>query len=285
MFTYNIKQLPFVSMMGRAQEKVGWSHSGRCMPINLIAVMRAGECIFKINETDYHLKAGDVVLVPKNTYYKPHTDSRCEYTFFHFDGDLCELDQMDATSLYGGQNLAGENLYGYFEERPVSLLLDYMITAKDRHKDIELILGKCINTRANHASPRQILLSLHFSELLYRLSEIVSERLSSQSQYPQSLSKILYYINENYTENIQLDDIAHHTSFSKQYCMRLFKKYMNTTINDYVIELRMKHAAYLLRDTYMNVNEAADYLGFSSVSYFSRVFKKYHGVSPSEYSE
>ena len=67
--------------------------------------------------------------------------------------------------------------------------------------------------------------------------------------------------------------------------MRLFKKYMNMTINDYVIELRMKHAAYLLRDTYMNVNEAADYLGFSSVSYFSRVFKKYYGVSPSEYSE
>ena len=127
MFTYNIKQLPFVSMMGRAQEKVGWSHSGRCMPINLIAVMRAGECIFKINETDYHLKAGDVVLVPKNTYYKPHTDSRCEYTFFHFDGDLCEIDQMDAAPLYGGQNLAGENLYGYFEERPVSLLLDYIL--------------------------------------------------------------------------------------------------------------------------------------------------------------
>ena len=110
-------------------------------------------------------------------------------------------------------------------------------------------------------------------------------RLSKQSGYPQSLSKILNYIRENYTSNIQLESIAAHTNFSKQYCMRLFKKHMNTTINDYILELRMNHAAYLLRDTYMNVNEAADYLGFSSVSYFSRVFKKYYGVSPSEYSE
>ena len=47
----------------------------------------------------------------------------------------------------------------------------------------------------------------------------------------------------------------------------------------------MRHATYLLRNTYMNVNQAADYLGFSSTSYFSRVFKKYYGVSPSAYFE
>ena len=47
----------------------------------------------------------------------------------------------------------------------------------------------------------------------------------------------------------------------------------------------MRHAAYLLSSTYMNVSEAADYLGFSSTSYFSRVFKQYYGVSPSEYLE
>ena len=285
MFTFNIKTLPFISMMGRAQEKRGWSHSGRYLQINLLAVVRSGECVFKINETEYHLSAGDAMLVPKFTYYKPHTDTSCEYTFFHFDGDLSEIREADASLMYGGQNLTAPQLYGNFEERSTSLLLDYKMKTKDRKKDIELTLGKCINTRTNHQSPRQILLSLYFSELLYHLSEIVSQSLSVQNSYPQSLSKILYYINENYTTNVSLDDIARHTSFSKQYCMRLFKKYMNTTINDYVTELRMKHAAYLLRDTYMNVNEAADYLGFCSVSYFSRVFKKYHGVSPSEYSE
>ena len=67
--------------------------------------------------------------------------------------------------------------------------------------------------------------------------------------------------------------------------MRVFRKYMQMTIGDYILDLRMRHAAYLLRNTYMNVNQAADYLGFSSTSYFSRVFKKYYGVSPSAYFE
>lgn len=272
-------------MMGRAQEKCGWSHSGRMMKVNLLAVIRRGTCTFRINETEYALEAGDVVLVPKNTYYKPHTDDFCEYTFFHFDGEISELNQDELSTRTDEQSIDSFSLYGYSEEISSTLLLDRKMSAKERAKDIELILGKCINTRAKEQSHRQILLSLHFSELLCNLSEILSEHLPSHDNYPQSLSKILYYIKENYTLGIQLDDIARHTNFSKQYCMRLFKKYMNTTINDYMLELRMKHASYLLRDTYMNVNEAADYLGFSSVSYFSRVFKKYYGIAPSEYSE
>lgn len=285
MFTYNIKTLPFVSMMGRAQEKQGWSHSGRYMKINLLAVIRRGQCIFGINETEYALSAGDVMLVPKNTYYKPYTDSSCEYTFFHFDGEFGELDDNSLSSQTDESSADTASLYGYSEELPTELILDYKMSAKEKLKDIELILTKCINTRSDHQGSRQILLSLHFSELLCQLSDILSEQLPMHENYPQSLSKILYYINENYTKNIQLDDIAAHTSFSKQYCMRLFKKHMGKTINEYVLELRMKHASYLLRETYMNVNEASDYLGFSSVSYFSRVFKKYYGISPSEYSE
>ena len=82
---------------------------------------------------------------------------------------------------------------------------------------------------------------------------------------------------------ITLDDLCEEVNISKQYCMRIFKKHMHTTINDYILTTRMKHAAYCLRHTYMNVNETASYLGFSGVSYFSRVFKKQFGYSPNEY--
>ncbi len=285
MFTYNIKKLPFVSMTGRSKENPGWSHSGRSIPINLLTIIRRGECVFKINETEYTLKSGDVIIVPKDTYYKPHTDTFCEYTFFHFDGDLCECKDSEAMSVFGGTAITEGSFYGYSKERPAQLMLDHKLSTGERAKDIELLLGKCINTRINHTSPQQILLSLYFSEILFHLSEVLALELPRESAYPQSLSKILYFIKENYTADIKLDDICKHTNFSKQYCMRLFKKYMNTTINDYILELRMKHAAYLLRDTYMNVNQTADYLGYSSVSYFSRVFKKYYGIAPSEYSE
>ncbi len=284
MFTFDIKRLPFVSMTGRCREGKVWSHSGRCLGINLMTVIRQGECVFKINETEYSLKAGDVIIVPKNTYYKPYTDTFCEYTFFHFDGELCEYDGSGASEAVG-VDTDSASFYGYFKNRTAPLLLDYKLSMTDRANEIELLLGKFVNTKGNHTPIRQILLSLYFSEILVHLSEIASKKYSDTSDHPQSLSKILHYIKENYTSSIQLEDIAEHTKMSKQYCMRLFKKHMHTTINDYILELRMKHAAYLLRSTSMNVNQAADYLGFSSVSYFSRTFKKYFGVSPSEYSE
>jgi AraC-like DNA-binding protein len=283
MFTFDIKELPFVSMTGRSREGSVWSHSGRSMGVNQLTVIKRGECVFRINETDYPLKAGDVIIVPKGTYYKPHTDTFCEYTFFRFDGELYECEDTEIRDAVGGSDSA--SFYGYSEDRTAPLLLDYKLSMNERAKDIELLLGKCVNTKGSHTGMRQILLSLYFTEILVLLSETLSKSLPQSTEHPQSLSKILYYIKENYTANIQLDDIAEHTKMSKQYCMRLFKKYMNTTINDYILELRMKHAAYLLRDTYMNVNQTADYLGFSSVSYFSRAFKKYFGVSPSEYSE
>ena len=284
MFTFDIKELPFVSMTGRAREGEIWSHSGRSMGTNLITFIRRGECSFKINETEYRLGAGDVIIVPKNTYYKPHTDTSCEYTFFHFDGELCDCDDAQLPENVGA-DADTASFYGYSENHTAPLLLDYKLSMTEKAKDIELLLGKCVNTKGNHTGIRQILLSLYFSEILVHLSEILSMKVSDESDRPQSLSKILHYIKDNYTAAIQLDDIAEHTKMSKQYCMRLFKRHMHTTINDYILELRMKHASYLLRSTYMNVNQTADYLGFSSVSYFSRTFKKYFGVSPSEYSE
>jgi len=287
MFIYNIKRLPFVSMTGRVREKTGWSHNGRSNQINLLTVIHKGECVFRINETDHRLKAGDAVIVPKNTYYKPHTDSFCEYTFFHFDGDLVPVGDGDIEVFFANADPKKSSFYGYSEEGSTELFLDNVINFAEKLTDVELLLTKSINTK--RSSKGKMLLALRFSELLLYLSELLSQRLSEQltkeNTYPQSLSKIIYYIKENYTSNIRLEDICRHTNISKQYCMRLFKKHMNTTINDYILDLKMKHAAYLLRETYMNVNQTADYLGFSSVSYFSRVFKKYYGVAPTLYAE
>ena len=256
------------------------------MAVNLLTFIHKGECVFKINETEHELKAGSCVLVPKGTYYKPHTDTFCEYTFFQFDGELEEYEKNTVEKTLA-QSDSAASFYGFSEEVAETsvLYLNTTMSTRERAQDIELLLNKCVNTRINHTSKRQVMLSLYFSEMLFHLSETVSESLSEEKNYPQSLNKILNFLKENYNSSIRLEDVCKHTSISKQYCMRLFKKYLNTTINDYVLELRMKHAVYLLRYTYMNVNQTADYLGFSSVSYFSRVFKKYYGVAPSEYFE
>ena len=68
-----------------------------------------------------------------------------------------------------------------------------------------------------------------------------------------------------------------------QYMCFLFKKQTDTTIGAYILQTRMEMAGKLFQRTNYNVTEVTQELGFFDVSYFSKCFKKYFGVSPKQY--
>lgn len=288
MLSYDFSKLPVVSMTGRVTEKEGWSHSGRTMPFNLLVVFHAGSCRFKIEGKEYEYKKGDICIVPKDVFYTPNAKSFCEYTFFHFNGELEECYRAPDEIKPFGDIPQGKPLYGFIgleEESDRELLFDYKVSLGNQAQNIELLIRKCVNTRLNYESKQQLLLAIQFSEIMFHISQAFCEKFRANDNIPLQINKILTYIRENYTSPITLDDICKQMNMSKQYCMRIFKQHLGTTINDYILDLRMRHAAYLLSSTYMNVSQTADYLGFSGTSYFSRVFKKYYGIAPSDYCE
>ncbi len=287
MLSYDLATLPLVSMTGKAREAEGWSHSGRRLPVNLLVVFHGGNCTFTIAGEKYNFKKGDVAIVPKDTQYCPYTPNLCEYTFFHFDGDLIPVEKSPEEITPFDKVSYKKPSYGYTNhtKTDTELLLDYKVSLGSQLQNADLLVRKCMNTRLHYEEKQQLLLTIQFSELLFHISQAHCERFRSASNFSAQVNKILTYIKENYTGPITLDDICRNMNMSKQYCMRIFKKYMHTTINEYILDLRMRHAAYLLSSTYMNVSQTADYLGFSGTSYFSRVFKQYYGVSPSEYIE
>ena len=285
MLAYDFSRLPFVSMTGRANEMLG-RHERR-LPVNLLVFFHKGICNFTINGEKYEYKKGDILLVPANTVYSSYSEESCEYTFFHFDGNLFECEKNPDEIAPFDAVPYGRPIYGYTKrEADTSLLLfDRKITLGAQAQNVESLIRKCMSTRLNYESKQQLLLAIQFSEIMFYISQHFCERFSSENKLPPQVNKILSYIKENYTGMISLDDICKSMDMSKQYCMRIFKKYMHTTINDYILDMRMRHAAYLLSSTTMNISQTADYLGFASTSYFSRVFKKYYGIAPSDYSE
>lgn len=287
MFVYNLTELPFVNMTGRVREKEGWSHNGRSMKVNMLVYFHSGSCRMTIDGKEYQFKRGDVAIVPRYVYYTPYTANFCEYTFFHFEGDLLSVEMNPDEILPFDEVPHGKPFYrrNAFMEDDHKLLLDYKVSLNSHQQNLDLLVHKCMSTCINYESKQQLLLSIQFSTILFYVSQAFCERFRSSNPLPSQVNKILTYIKEHYTEPISLDDICNAMSMSKQYCMRIFKKYMHITISDYILDLRMRHAAYLLSNTHMNVNQTADYLGFSNTSYFSRVFKKYYGISPSEYVE
>lgn len=91
------------------------------------------------------------------------------------------------------------------------------------------------------------------------------------------------YVEEHYYENLMLSDVAQKVGISAGYLSTLFQKQLAKGFVDYLNEVRIEHACTYLRQNYLKTYEIAYRVGFKDEKYFSRVFKKIRGQSPSEY--
>ena len=95
--------------------------------------------------------------------------------------------------------------------------------------------------------------------------------------------EIYNYVNKNFRENITLGELCFIFGTNKTTLCSSFKKAYGDTVIGYINYLKIKEAKKLLREGEYNLTEISQKLGFSTVHYFSRMFKKQQGVSPSEY--
>ena len=97
------------------------------------------------------------------------------------------------------------------------------------------------------------------------------------------LLAICHYINEHFTENLTLEEVASLAGFSKYHFTRLFRQYADTSFYKYLNQRRIDHAKTLLLDPGLSVIEVALASGFSSLSAFLRMFKLLNHCTPTEY--
>lgn len=83
--------------------------------------------------------------------------------------------------------------------------------------------------------------------------------------------------------NLSVQDVSDHLFLHPYYLNRIFKKYMSTSISQYIITERMKLAAELLAEGKLNANSVAEEVGYKSYSNFNLTFKKYFGCAPSKF--
>ena len=91
------------------------------------------------------------------------------------------------------------------------------------------------------------------------------------------------YLQSNYKNNISLTELARIFSFTPNYCGPLFKQMTGITFNDYLNNLRVKHACKLLLSSNLSIREIAYDSGFNSLEYFYSTFKKFYGITPAKY--
>jgi AraC-like DNA-binding protein len=99
------------------------------------------------------------------------------------------------------------------------------------------------------------------------------------------LEKALRYIGDNFSRPISVQQIADFAGVSRSQLYRLFVGHLHVTPMEYLLEIRIATACALFNRHRVSVSEAAYSVGFSDPLYFSRMFKKLRGVSPSAFRQ
>jgi len=99
------------------------------------------------------------------------------------------------------------------------------------------------------------------------------------------VNEVINYLKANYSSRITLDDIAKHTLLSKNYLITIFREIMNTTIFNYLTDVRIERACEMLAMPEQKIGNVSACVGYNDNSYFVKVFKNVMGITPSEYRD
>lgn len=121
------------------------------------------------------------------------------------------------------------------------------------------------------------------TEPIVSIMKKLQEDIESQRIKPVRIA--MSYIEQNYSKQIKLDDVASIVGYSPVYFSNIFKKETGETFIDYLSKYRMEVAKDLLRKSDKNINEIAELIGYKDPRYFSKLFKKIVGIKPTDFKK
>jgi AraC-like DNA-binding protein len=153
-------------------------------------------------------------------------------------------------------------------------------------------MNDCMEQLADEFAQRLPGFELSVKSLLYRLLTLllrgyVDVRLTEPESRVrlrnlERFKPIFHHIETHFTEELTVDSLAGLASLSRFHFSRLFRQLTGRTVTDYVNRIRINKSEDLLRNTEKTIAEIAMAAGYNDLSYFSRTFRKYRGLAPSE---
>lgn len=223
-----------------------------------------GKCYFKIGNKVEEVTSGNFILIKPNQrqfYYYSHKDLT-EVYWIHFSG------------------------YGIEEALQNLLLLEKPINYIGYDKRYISIFQLIINEIQIKNSSYQHIAAAYFYELLVYFSrELYKLAHISYSKNSEDFKEIIQLMYLKYKENLPISYYAEKCNLSIYRFIHKFKDFTGMSPLEYITKIRINIAKDLILSSSLSISEISDMIGYSNPLYFSRLFKKYCGVSPSLYKK
>lgn len=221
----------------------------------LVYFMKGTDCAMELDELNYSLRGGDIVFRKPgqvNTSYMPYESIQLQ--FMIHDPNQKFLQNMK--TLYRKKNSTE------YEELFMNIYQTMMLKKPFGDICVESVLLK----------------------IIYKLltdDEMTSKQ--SQGQQKSDMLNLLAYIDENFPNKLSVDEMGAAVGVSRRKVFQLFKEEIGQTPNRYINQVKLNYASEMLLHSDLSVEEIAYRSGFLNHHYFSTVFGKNRGMSPTKY--
>ena len=237
-----------------------------------LVFVHSGEFSASLDGVEYKLSAGDALYIGSGVIHGG-TPSECVYDCIVFDRDrlICqsEIVRKRLKEIETGHRIIPYLRRG--ESQAGEYIKELFLAAREEKGGYEMAA---------------------MSALLAFYGQVASEGLVTECEKDQlvlerlnRLRHALDFIEENYSSQITLDDIARRSGYSSKYFCRYFFAAVHKTPIEYLNFYRVERACFLLDTERGSVGEVAYKCGFNDLGYFIRTFKKFKGITPKKYAK
>lgn len=257
--------------------KLRFCGHSRCLPLHiygpgtrpyyLLHFVFSGRGRLVVNKTDYPLEAGQLFLVEPDqmVFYQADGQEPWTYSWVGFNGSLAR----------------------HFMSR---LGLGYPTLTRtiepDTFEEIKQLLGQIIECNINNTI-NDLYINGLFLILLSKVGQAggSGEELVRNNDYTAEnhVRQAISIVEDLYGTELTVNDIAERLNINRTYLSGIFAGYVGTPLKKYIVDFRITQSEELLFTTNWSIDYISKVCGFSSPSYFTKIFRKKHGLSPSEY--
>lgn len=290
LLSYNADLLPKVRMLGQIRYSEPWIHFPRRINEYILYVIRDGNLYLREDGVQYHLTAGDFFILEPGLLHEGYQKAPCDYYYAHFTHPEIGrvTDENEAMALLmekRRKSLISYNLDENDPTDPITYLPKHFHLSGGEFKSVLHAALECYDSREEHYKRRtsaqlhSFLLQVAHDHLLAQNS-VRGKRLRKSEMVAEQL---LYYLNQNYAKRLTSQDIEELFEVNFDYLNRVFSKLTGSPIFTYLNMLRIYNAKQLIATTDLPFSEIAYLVGIEDRYYFSKLFRKLTGVSPTEY--
>lgn len=221
-----------------------------------------GNIWIEINEQVHKVGAGDVIFFYPGDTYKAYTDEfGCSFLFFIFS-----LQLGNNIDVLNDNQLSGIYHHPVVHQKSMEFTNQYIESYHGRESSLLKLYAFFLD---------------YFADFSALTEYTIPFKTYSTTMDNLLIHQILDYMNNHYTEDITVKELAKKASMSEKNFIRYFHFNVGISPKQYLIEQRMKYAAELLADEDNSIASIARTVGYSDPYCFSKAFHKYYGESPS----